>query len=174
MPCPVRGCGEFQQRRERQSLPAIDPQRRRDCSAFAARHSPQALPPLRLWVMLEGMAGSQPPWPDPRCQCVYTASSSSHRSALPIAWLPARMPPSVWATCCVMVGSSFVVEFPAVASVSRRQEQKSRRGGTPGGIRPRRLTRQRAPRRRRVALHLVVRPLRWTAAINYAATLQSP
>src|SRR4051795_2884945 len=36
-------------------------------------------------------------------------------------------------------------------------EQKSRRGGTPQGIQPRRLTRQRAPQHSRVALCLVVR-----------------
>jgi hypothetical protein len=38
-------------------------------------------------------------------------------------------------------------------------KKKSRRGRTPWGIRPRRPTRQRAPRPSRVALHLVVRPV---------------
>ena len=38
------------------------------------------------------------------------------------------------------------------------QKQKSRRGGTPESIRPRRLTLQRVPRPGRVALHLVIRP----------------
>ena len=38
---------------------------------------------------------------------------------------------------------------------------KNRHGETPGGIRPRRLTRQRAPRPGRVALYLVIRRL-WT------------
>jgi len=33
-------------------------------------------------------------------------------------------------------------------------KKKRRRGGTPRGARPRRLTRQRAPRTSRVALHL--------------------
>jgi hypothetical protein len=37
------------------------------------------------------------------------------------------------------------------------KNEKSRRGRTPVGIRPRRLTRQRAPQSSRVALHLVIR-----------------
>jgi len=42
-----------------------------------------------------------------------------------------------------------------VAAVRRhRGRKKSRRGRTPCGIRPRRLTRQRAPRHGRAALHL--------------------
>jgi hypothetical protein len=41
-----------------------------------------------------------------------------------------------------------------------RKQKKSRRGRTPLGIRPRRLTRQLAPRHSRVALHLVIRRLR--------------
>ena len=41
------------------------------------------------------------------------------------------------------------------------KNEKSRRGGTPEGIPPRRLTRQRAPRHSRVALYLVIRQLRW-------------
>ena len=41
-----------------------------------------------------------------------------------------------------------------LANVPRCQNRKSRRGGTPEGIRPRRLTRQRAPRHGRAALHL--------------------
>ena len=49
-----------------------------------------------------------------------------------------------------------------VADVGRknadaRTAKKSRRGGTPWGILPRRLTLQRATRRSRVALQLVVR-----------------
>ena len=42
-----------------------------------------------------------------------------------------------------------------------RNTKKSRRGGTPGGVRPRRLTLQRAPRQGRVALHLVIRRFHW-------------
>ena len=49
--------------------------------------------------------------------------------------------------------------------------KKSRRDGTPEGIRPRRLTRQRAPRHGRVALYLVIRRFRWEAASDYAGTL---
>ena len=41
-----------------------------------------------------------------------------------------------------------------------RKQEKSRRGGTPRGIPPRRPTRQRAPRTGRVAPHLVVRRYR--------------
>ena len=53
-----------------------------------------------------------------------------------------------------------------VAAVPQHRKQKSRRGGTPEGIRPRRLTRQRAPRHGRVALYLVIRQLRWKVATN--------
>jgi hypothetical protein len=65
-------------------------------------------------------------------------------------------------------------------------KKKSRRGGTPPGIPPRRLTRRRAPRRSRVALHLVVRrhpirsssgptgnPDRLRSASHYAAHYES-
>jgi len=41
---------------------------------------------------------------------------------------------------------------------SRHKNEKSRRGGTPESIRPRRLTRQQASRQSRVAVHLVFRP----------------
>jgi hypothetical protein len=40
---------------------------------------------------------------------------------------------------------------------SQRRKQKNRRGGRPEGVRPRRLTLQRASRQSRTALHLVVR-----------------
>ena len=53
-----------------------------------------------------------------------------------------------------------------VAAVPQHRKQKSRRGGTPEGIRPRRLTLQRAPRYGRVALYLVIRQLRWRVATN--------
>jgi hypothetical protein len=43
------------------------------------------------------------------------------------------------------------------ASERRTSPKKSRRGRTPESIRPRRLTRQRAPRHGRVALRLVIR-----------------
>src|SRR5207248_2797319 len=42
----------------------------------------------------------------------------------------------------------------------RVRDEKSRRRGTPQGVPRRRLTRQRAPRHGRVALHLVIRRLR--------------
>ena len=44
-----------------------------------------------------------------------------------------------------------------IPRILRRNNKKSRRGGTPCGIRPRRLTRQRAPRHGRVAPYLVIR-----------------
>jgi hypothetical protein len=51
--------------------------------------------------------------------------------------------------------------LPEITTIrcSSSQEKKSRRGRTPWSIRPRRPTRQRAPRQSRVALHLVVRPV---------------
>src|SRR5208337_1226177 len=45
-------------------------------------------------------------------------------------------------------------------------EKKSRRGRTPSGIRPPRLTRQRAPRTSRVALHLVFRRLEFNLIVR--------
>ena len=46
-----------------------------------------------------------------------------------------------------------------ISNVLRHRKQKSRSGGIPEGIRPRRLTLQRAPRQSRVALHPVIRLL---------------
>ena len=57
-----------------------------------------------------------------------------------------------------------------IPTILHHRKQKSRRGGTPEGIRPRRLTLQRAPRQSRVALHLVIRQLRWRVAIKCIAT----
>lgn len=44
-----------------------------------------------------------------------------------------------------------------IAASHLRKNEKSRRGGTPGSVRPRRLTREQAPRRSRVAFYLVIR-----------------
>src|SRR5205085_11014916 len=52
------------------------------------------------------------------------------------------------------VSSAFILGGLQPAHGKRK---KSRRGGTPEGVRPRRLTRQQAPRSVRVALHLVIR-----------------
>ena len=52
-----------------------------------------------------------------------------------------------------------------------KRNKKSRRGGTPRGIRPRRLTRQRAPRPSRVAFYLVIRQLRFR--FSYGAECES-
>ena len=47
-------------------------------------------------------------------------------------------------------------------TISNQQEpKKSRRGGSPEGVPPRRLTLERAPRHGRVALHLVIRQFHW-------------
>jgi hypothetical protein len=44
------------------------------------------------------------------------------------------------------------------------RNKKSRRGETPGSVPPRRLTRQRANRRYRIALYLVIRPTLFTVS----------
>src|SRR4051812_48375445 len=56
-------------------------------------------------------------------------------------------------------GRSGLVQGPALESETAviPKAKKNRRGRTPGGIRPRRFTRQRAPRQDRVTLRLVIR-----------------
>ena len=87
----------------------------------------------------------------------------------PVAWAVSRCPASrppcfgpadLEAAPWLGSNSRCALQFlHPVVPAPNPQKQKSRRGGTPEGVRPRRLTRQQAPRPSRVALHLVVRRL---------------
>src|ERR1700719_1512201 len=79
-------------------------------------------------------------------------------------WLPVRRCSkaiAAWAICCAMVDLRLFITFsPAVATACLAEgEKKSRHDRIPKGIQSCRLTRQRAPRHGRVALHLVIRRL---------------
>ena len=73
-----------------------------------------------------------------------------------LTWLPSEA--GVSNPSLVFTHQSHVTSLRTMAP---DKNKKSRRARTPSGIRPRRLTRQRAPRFDRVALHLVIRLLGW-------------
>ncbi len=58
-----------------------------------------------------------------------------------------------------------------IVNVSDNQEQENRRGGTPEGVQPRRLTFQRTPRQCRIVLQLVIRQVHWRVDIKCITTL---
>jgi hypothetical protein len=69
---------------------------------------------------------------------------------------------------------SFPVKWSTGGPCRFGRNKKSRRGRTLWNVRPRRLTRQRAPRRCRVALHLVVRPARFKSSSEPTANSDQP
>src|SRR5207247_10414362 len=71
---------------------------------------------------------------------------------------PATPSPAVGSISCDLCDLSLFISF-LLGGLSRatESEKKSRRGETLGSVRPRRHTRQRAPRHGRGALHLVFR-----------------
>ena len=80
------------------------------------------------------------------------------RQSISLGRLPRKALPSCVYPSPFLIGEAFLLVRCGRSCASKNE--KSRRGRTPGGIRPRRLTRQRAPRQRRVALYLVIRQLR--------------
>src|SRR5439155_21213578 len=71
---------------------------------------------------------------------------------------PATPSPAVGSISCDLVDLNFSISSLLGGLFSRhRKRKKSRRGETLGSVRPRRHTRQRAPRHSRGALHLVIR-----------------